>query len=387
MSTSRWPRRAAALALGLLLAPCVGEVGARVYPPDAGAALLYNAPAGTPPDMFRYDSAGRLVPNPGFDGHYEWLDHSVSVRFDSRGLRGPETLPPAPRWLSVGDSFVLARQVDEADTFMALASPGLGANLINAGMDGYATWDYLARYLALDPVVEAEAVLVTLFVGNDPAQDDGPSAIPRGGDPFARVPLAPHADTADNAFALFRIAHESPTPTEAFLFRHSALFAWWRVFDALAARDPLDQQRQARFRQELLPFSEEGASKVQRLAGATGNALDAFKRLASARGDRLLVAVAPASFALDAASTSATLHTFGLDASRPAPTSLHDAIVARARDQRIDTCDLRPALVAARQGGEEPYFRFEGHWNQAGHRAVAEALVRCFAGSTGATGW
>lgn len=374
---SRWRRRLAAVVIGLLAAPLVAEGAARLYPPDPGAALLYNAPEGTPPDMFRYDSQNRLVPNPGFDGHFEWLDHSVRVRFDSRGLRGPEELPPEPRWLAVGDSFVLARQVEEDDTFLALLGPQVGASVLNAGMDGNGTWDNLARYVAMDPVVNAGTVLLVVFVGNDPDQDQAPAMLPRVTDPFAVIPLAPHADTADNAFARFRLQHETQPPLKHFLFRHSAVYAWWRVYEALSAKDPMNRQRHRRFQGELRAFSTVGRAEVPRLANATGEALRSFVRVAAARGDALVVAVAPPSFALDKPTTAQTLSTFGLDPATADPDALHEAVVAASRAAGANTCDLRPALAAARAEGSEPYFRFEGHWNQAGHRAVASAVAAC----------
>ncbi len=372
-----WTRRLAAVGIGLCMAPLAGEIAGRLYPPDPGAALLYNAPQGTPPDMFRYDGAGRLVTNPGFEGHFEWLDHSVSVRFDSRGLRGPEVLPATPRWLAVGDSFVLARQVEEEDTFMAALGPLVGASVLNAGVDGYGTWDYLARYLSMDPVVDAEALLVTVFVGNDPAQDTAPPERHRVTRPDAMVPLVGHAPTAENEFALFRLQHERESFLEAFLFRHSSLFAWWRIFEAQQARGPSDALRHARFRKELEPFTRAGTSEQTRLARATGEALAVIAEAGKRRGDRVMVAVAPPSFALDTATTAATLRTFGLDPAGAEPLGLQAAVVAESERLGLPTCDLRPALVAAREDGREPYFRFEGHWNEVGHATVATALAAC----------
>ena len=244
-------------------------------------------------------------------------------------------------------------------------------------MDGNGTWDNLSRYVAMDAVVESGTVVLVVFVGNDPDQDRAPAMLPRVSDPFAAIPLPPHASTANNAFARARGMQRAEPTLEQFLYRHSAVYAWWRVYRALHAKDPMSRLQRKRFQSELRAFSTVGAAEVPGLAGATGEALAAFVRVAAARGDRLLVAVAPPSFALDGPTTARTLATFGMDPATAEPDALHVAVVDEAFAAGATTCDLRPALAASRASGDEPYFRFVGHWNPTGHRVVAEAIAAC----------
>lgn len=377
-SASRWRARGLALGLGTGVALLVGEGVGRLVPVDAGAALLYDAPSGTPPDMFQLDAWDRLLPNPGFDGDFVWLDHRVRVRFNQWSLRGPDTLPPAPRWLAVGDSFVLARQVDEDETFAALLGPHAGLNVLNGGVDGANTWDSVERYLAVDAAVGVDGVLLVVFTGNDPAQDAAPPRAPRRVDPAGPAPALPVAVApADNRFAAFRRAHEARPWWEEVLFRRSALWAWVRVVRARAGTGRVERLRWEQFRQELRLFSVGGGAERARAIAATGEALRAARRAAEARGDRLLVGVAPPVFALSREATAATLATFGLDPAGAEPDALHDGVVAAGRAAGVAVCDLRPALQAAAARGEQSYFRWEGHWNAHGHRVVAAALRSC----------
>ena len=372
---SRWQARGAAAAGGLLVGLVAAEGLGRLVPVDAGAALLYDAPAGTPPDMFQLDPWDRLVPNPGFDGSFVWLDHRVRVRFNRWSLRGADALPPAPRWLAAGDSFVLARQVDEADTFAALLGPHAGLAVLNGGVDGANTWDAVERYLAVDAAVGVEGLLLVVFTGNDPAQDAAPPRAPRRVDPFGPAPALPGpVAPADNRFAAFRRAHEAQPWWEEQLFQRSALWAWVRVARARAATGRVERLRWEQFRTELGLFSTSGAAARSQAVAATGAALRAARAAAEARGDRLLVAVAPPVFALSRAATADTLETFGLDPASAEPDALHEGVVAAGRAAGAAVCDLRPALRAASERGEQSYFRWEGHWTPHGHRVVAAAL-------------
>ena len=59
------------------------------------------------------------------------------------------------------------------------------------------------------------------------------------------------------------------------------------------------------------------------------------------------------------------------------------AVVELLGQLGITSCDLTPGLQAAQAAGKEPYFRFDGHWTDAGHAAVADAVLGCVSGEPG----
>ena len=100
-----------------------------------------------------------------------------------------------------------------------------------------------------------------------------------------------------------------------------------------------------------------------------------------ASGDHLLVTIAPPSFGVDPARATGTLSAFGLlDAGATATVDAPARRLTELLDRLgIAACDLTPALTAAEAAGRAPYLRFDGHWSEAGHKVVADAIASCVA--------
>jgi hypothetical protein len=133
-----------------------------------------------------------------------------------------------------------------------------------------------------------------------------------------------------------------------------------------------------RVRQELLPFSAAGRDTLAALLPSTRAALGALRDEAAARGDRLVVAVAPPVFVVDPGRAGPTMSLVGL--APPAPEAPQEAVLGILRELGIETCDLTPALTAAQAGGSAPYLPLDGHWSAEGHRIAADALGACLRG-------
>lgn len=102
--------------------------------------------------------------------------HSVDVqgrpfalRINSTGQRGPELegrQPRKRRLLFLGDSFTMASQTREEDTFTARidsllnATTGVPVEVINSGVEGYSTYQELAYYRYYGRVFQPDIVVL-----------------------------------------------------------------------------------------------------------------------------------------------------------------------------------------------------------------------------------
>lgn len=362
------PRAARRLGLalaGLLVGLALAEGVARVAPADAAADLLFDAPGNVPAGMYVADPELGHSPNPGFAGTLRSLGYAVPIRFNTLALRGPEVGAAdttRPRWLVVGDSFTLAAQVPEADTFVGrLAAAGIDA--WNAGVDGYSTWHARTRYDRVADALRPDGVLLVYFLGNDPQDDErfshGMHMLP-GVAPWQPLPsLGSHPLTG-------LLARRS------YLYGHAHV-AWRRRSVGSGAAPET-----GRWKQELATFTRGGRQGLSNLLdNASAPALTALRDAARQRGDRLVVAVAPPAFEVLPARLAATFGLVGLDpaeADVDQPARAVGALLARLG---IPACDLLAPLRRAAATGRTLYFTYDGHWTADGHAVVAEALAAC----------
>lgn len=364
--------RLALVAASLVVACGLAEVGARWLAPLAAEDLLAGSSEGATPGLYQSDPLLLTVPVPGHRSTWVSAGGAVALRVSDGGWRGGEPVPGRPVWLAVGDSFTMAVQVPEADSFVHLLGERRGLSILNAGVDGYSTWQSLFRYLELDARVQAQGALYTLFLGNDLTDNQSWLGLARQQwEPGVRLaPVRPQGGG--------EVWGEARPPTLwTRLAARSVLVGAWRVS---ARRRLVEEGRDPnvrRFQQELWPFTVEGRPDRENLLRVMEGALTQLRDDLHQRGDSLFVAVAPASFQLDPLRAQQTLDAIGLgdrqlelDAPRQGVLMLLDRL-------DIAHCDLQPALQASIAGGGSPYLRFDGHWSAAGHRVVAQALDAC----------
>ena len=342
------------LAFGLLLA----EVASRAVRPEAGAELLFGAPELMPTGLFQADPTMGLLPTPGFVGVLQTPESRVALRVDELGLRGPG-LQEGPRWLALGDSFVMALQVAEEQTFTTLLGQRRGVQVLNAGVDGHAPPQALLRFRQLGLQVRPEVVLLVVFVGNDLSEARQPSG-PRLVAPTAAAPSGPRA----------------------FLLHHSMLVAHLRVAQARARLEAGADPRLRHHQDELRLFLRRSSHDL--LQPAVRDLLPSILALqgeVARAGARFVVAVAPPAFAMDADLAARTFQMLGLpteDLDVDAPARALEAALGGAG---LAPCSLTAPLRESHLAGRPPYFRFDGHWNPAGHEVVAEVIDRCVGGA------
>ena len=169
-----WLYTCALLGLGLVLAAGLGETGLRLYvwlqtPPQQPTATE------TPQKLMRKERRTGWLPEEGV--RIERTDpygNPFTIRINSTAQRG-ETVPPRRpgerRILFLGDSYTMASQIREEETFVArtghLLAEQIPAVAINGGVNGYGTYQEMAYYRHYGRPLEADLVVLAFFVGND----------------------------------------------------------------------------------------------------------------------------------------------------------------------------------------------------------------------------
>lgn len=285
------------------------------------------------PDRVPRLRPGRQSSVPRGDG----TDATYLVRVDERGCRGPTRPPLEPgglRLLAIGDSMTFGKGVDDPETWCASLEPllstalGRPVRVDNGGIVGLGPREELHRLEALLPVLQPDVVLVQFTVAND-------------------------------ALDALRWREGSrqlePDPGFALELRDSAwlsnpLARWSRAYRWLA----WNQGRHAlRYRLMQSPA-----------------ALDRAAALLAAMRER----AAPRPFGVLIAPTVGQVE--GSRADRWVDTeAINRGIAERLRARGIPCLDPLPQLRARASAGESLYIPIDRHWNPAGHRAVASALV------------
>jgi hypothetical protein len=360
--------------VGLGIAEAVGRFDGLVR----GNDLVYMAPMSYPQDIY-VQNGTMSFPNPAFTGTITSFGYSVKPRFSRWGTRGPDPARGVPTWISVGDSFTIALQVEEDQTYSARVGAKAGVQVLNAGVDGYSTWKEAARAVQLGRNFPPDVVIISFFTGND--FFDNRLGLPGGPE---QVPLGPGEAGAPK----FSLPNMGMTGSRApawvrWIRDHSVLAAhYWSWSETRRARSGTSPNAR-RFRDELRLFTTEGPGRAALDRAATESAF----RYARAAVDHLrargVVAVLPPALVMDDDVAQRTFHSVGLDGVKPDLDSAQAIAVAAARSAGLEVCDMLPALRASSLAGEASYLPFDGHLSVRGHEVVADALGRCIAEGPG----
>jgi len=287
----------------------------------------------------------------------------VPVRINAQGLRGPEleARSEASRWLVLGDSFVIALQVPERESFPELLSQQTGTAFLNAGVDGYSTWQAATRLAELAPVTGARGAVVVLFLGNDLSDNEHYRQMIRE--------AVHHPEGAP-------IIQPDPPLVHQLFGGWSRVYGHYSVWARRQAIQSGHDPQSHRWRGELSLFHRSGARELQRTLSTTARAVQTLRDTARRLGIPLMVAVAPPAFAVHTERAGPTLSLVGLDPSGADLQAPDRAILKLLERQGVATCDLGPALRGAAES-EAVYLTFDGHWNAAGHRVVAATIGGC----------
>ncbi len=351
-------RKHLALACGaLVLALLAAEAWFRMRQATGWEFLLTDTPSLYDLSIFQPDDELGQVLRPGSVGTSRTPEFTATTSINSLGVRGGDLGAKADdefRILTVGDSFTLGLQVADDATFSALAERALSqqtgrtVRLMNVGVDGYGTHAATRLATRLAPKVQADAVLLTFFLGNDFWDNQN----------FSHVRQQPP------------LVQKNRDRLSSTVASRSALYNYLRLALGIrsASRDPRARQR----RQEELSVYLGDAGLASRLP-ATRTALDEFDQACAEAKLACFLAIAPPAYAVDSSRAASTLEYFDLD-SAALDLSAPASAVARAAPMGMPIVDLGPAL-RAEPDPSALYFPLDGHWTAEGHRVASETLV------------
>ena len=356
----RWIRRIAAAAVGLITGLGLAELGLRLWAGDNADAWLHASGA-TPPPGFLVTAKGiGVVPAANFDGH---TVTGVRLKTDANGIRvDPKaTVRHSSAWLVLGDSFTEAAQVEAHEAFPARLSARTGVEFLNAGVDGYSTWQAVIRGQGLLQKTNIQGIVLVFYTGNDFAQNrewhttSQRYATVQSGTPFpvgtAAIPFAPQVASTllYNALLGVRLAYLGAVPGP-----------------------------QSTPAQEARLFHSSGTRALNESLRSTRAALAKLHQVADQQGIPVMLAAAPPPYVVRPDKADALFERYQVPDGTPKLDRPQNRVLELARSEGLRTCDLTPDLRAADAAGHQPYLIFEGHWSPKGHAVVAESLANCF---------
>jgi lysophospholipase L1-like esterase len=355
-----WLGRLALLLGGTVVALVLAEAGLRARTGALGVEFfLARTPELYDTSIFQPDPKTVIALVPGATARMQTAEYDQQIRVNALGMRAPEVPEKAPgelRLLAVGDSFTLGLQVDEADRYTErlgralTASLGRPVTVWNAGVDGHGTFHATAQAARLAPEIDADAVLLLFFTGNDFFDNMGYAQASRN----ARRPPPEQAPRDD---------------ARSWLARRSVLAMYTTVL--LRALDVGGAGNGARHHQELAIYTD--AEALERQGSRTQMALREAAERCRALSLPCFMATAGPAFVVYPERAETTFWLFGHD---PAAADVDGParFVAGAAPRDLPVHDLTPALRAA-PPTPPLYFTLDGHWTEAGHAVVAEDLA------------
>lgn len=302
-----------------------------------------------PPGMYLADPDVGYTLTPGFEGRLERAEFSAPFSVGPSGLRGEDGFreDSALRILALGDSQTFGFGVRDGETYAAAlerllqARTGRPVQVLNAGVPGYGTADQrnflVSRWAALEP----DIVVLQFLPVNDFVE--------------SRHPAVEWAAIVDGMLGN-RANAPAGDPT---LFQR---LRRWQKRNSHLATLLSENLGYLTMRMGLMPggagllgedFTPEDDARVRAL-------LAEIAGFARARGARTLL--------LYATSKADVI------GPRYEPRPSRDAIAAASDAAGMPWVDANPFL-RAHPDRLETYWRLDGHWTEAGHRAIAELLA------------
>jgi hypothetical protein len=303
-----------------------------------------------------------LKPGVSADGE-RWGPLLVSYRINSLGFRDKEVreVPLASaawRVVLIGDSFTEGIGVRWEDTFAGIADRALasrGMEVLNAGVASFSPILYLRRVRDLLETVGLRFDHLVVFLDLGDIQDEVTYTLDAHGDVVSREARRLREERANQVYG--RPFFLRSLGVRRALQRHTILLArLYALADALLARGPRRAVAWTVDRQAFEDYGREG------LASARTH-MDALQELLAQHGIGLTVAVYPWPDQVllgDRDSTQVSVWR------------------AWAAERGAGFIDYFPRFVGVgdpRERVRHDFIPGDIHWNEAGHRIVAEALV------------
>lgn len=314
---------------------------------------------------------------PGATTHFSTREFAADIAINGAGVRGPELPPKAPgerRVAVLGDSLVLAVQVQQTQTFVQGLEDRLNRDAgggvwragdsrwraINGGVQGYGPVEELLFYRHVVAPLEPDVLLVMVFVANDAIEAvDAAWRLEADSDGLERA-------QSDASGALRRVVRRSMVLQQVRL-RVNEVRDWLRPAAPTISRP-------------LTSYVSNPPAEVSRGIATTREVLRQMAEEAASRGTRVGLVLVPARFQLndtDYGHMRQTVEAAG-------GTLVRDAATARFAEALaplgLPMLDLLPVL-RAQPDPARLFFEENIHFTVRGHAVVADALARFVAES------
>jgi lysophospholipase L1-like esterase len=304
---------------------------------------------------------------PGAQTRFRTTEYETTISINGQGIRDEELGPKAPnerRILVLGDSLVMAVQVEASQTFCRILQDRLNAThpdgairyrVINAGVQGYGPVEKYLFYKYVARAFDPDVVLIGLYPGNDVTQARASAYRLAGAS--ADGPAAAPIEEAASAWVR-RIVRRSMVLQ---IVRRRVLTLVGHVGQTPEVYPPLRA-----YLQQPPPEVDEGLSLIRECVSRIWAA-------ASAQHAKTAVVLFPARFQVD--DEDYRYQQTGVV--KAGQTLLRDGATERFKTTlsglNLPTLDTLPALREASRGGDV-YFTDTAHFTPRGHQAIADAL-------------
>jgi hypothetical protein len=335
-----------------------------------------------------YDPVLGWRKTPGAAVVYDRREYHVEYRVNSQGLRGPDRPHAKPagvaRVLALGDSFVEAFMVEDAQTVTArmeaaLAARGCRVEVINGGTVGYSTdQEYLfyrdegrkyspdvvvlfvyqndIPYLAIDEYLGYPKPRLD-FTTDPPTVANAP--VPRYEAPPAAAPAAPE-----------RVPSYVLEFVKNGLERTSA-----RTYNRLARAGLWEPLRQLPMNDEIRLFHVPELGHQRPAWSAFTWTLQTLNKAVTAGGGRLVVAYIPGRMEVSPRTWELTEARYGLSPSEYDPKAIANRVRYITGRIGIPSLDLTEPLARASGLLKPTYFQTDSHWNARGQEIAGKAVA------------
>lgn len=358
------PSRLFLFAAILVVMFCVFEAGLRLAGSSEAAPVFQQ--------LFLQDPVVGYRLRPGAKARFKTADFETEIVINSAGTRdleiGPKTADEH-RIVVLGDSLVLAVQVDQNETFTAVLEKRLNAHrvpgearyrVINAGIQGYGPVEELTFFEHVASRFEADVVLVGVFVGNDAmeANDTGARILP--GADGAAAPPAPEAVKRPSPYPLWlrRLTRRS-------MVLQIARMRATTLLERAGQVRPIDRA--------LTMYLPELPPEMARGLAVSRECVRRIDAIARDRGGRTGVVLLPARFQVrddDYAALRAIVEESGATLVRDAGTKRFEEALAPLD---LPVMDALPVLRRVPQRNDL-FFATTAHLTVRGHEVLAEGL-------------
>lgn len=302
---------------------------------------------------------------PNGEAAYRWQGRRILETSNAQGARGPEPSPDRQPVLFLGDSFCEGYLVNDAEVFTSMLREA-GMEAINHGVVGYSTDQELLLYRRVAPLYRAPRVVV-LFFDNDiwfNARDREHRA------------FKPLFALADGKLTLTGQPVPAPDPRAlaAPAAGQTQPLRLLRLWEQLQTRTAPIAEGAIEPSNELLLYQAAAPAEVEQAWSLTETILDQFQSEVRANGAELTLFYVPTVAAASAESWRQTQQLYGMAEGEWDIALVERRLAAACARLGIPLISATETLRTRMAAGEELYFTADGHWNAAGHRAVAEIL-------------